>query len=226
MPGATPLAALHETDAAIESFSPRTSTSKVLEREKSEPSSEVEASASASEVEASAEAACAPLASSAMACRALAGIMLRTRRAASMMLKVARKRSFLEAKRAAAATRATNATAATVADSSPVSGVLPEVGVAAVVPAVSAPPASVVSELPPPLLAFLARTAVVLTDSPSAVFAGAEEVEPLTSVHPSGTLNETAWSASSMPTLLVPVTLTCTWLSANPSVDVVTSSVR
>ena len=225
MPGATPLAALHETDAAIESFSPRTSTSKVLEREKSEPSSEVDVAASASEVDAAAEAACAPLASSAMACRALAGIMLRTRRAASMMLKVARKRSFLEAKRAAAATRATNATAATVADSSPVSGVLPEVEVAAV-PAVSAPPVSVASELPPPLLAFLARTAVVLTDSPSAVFAGAEEVEPLTSVHPSGALNETAWSASSMPTLLVPVTLTCTWLSANPSVDVVTSSVR
>ena len=225
MPGATPLAALHETDAAIESFSPRTSTSKVLEREKREPSSEVDAAASASEVDAAAEAACAPLASSAMACRALAGIMLRTRRAASMMLKVARKRSFLEAKRAAAAMRATNATAATVADSSPVSGVLPEAGVAAV-PAVSAPPASVVSELPPPLLVFLARTAVVLTDSPSAVFAGAEEVEPLTSVHPSGTLNETAWSASSMPTLLTPVTLTCTWLSASPSVDVVTSSVR
>ncbi len=197
-----------------------------MEREKSELSSEVEAVASASEVEAPAEVACAPLASSAMACRAPEGIMLRTRRAASMMLKVARKRSFLEAKRAAAAMRATNAMAATVADSSPVSGVLPAAEVEAAVPVPAAPEPSVASELPPPSLAFLARTAVVLTDSPSAVFAGVEEVEPLTRVHPSGTLNETAWSASSMPTLLVPVTLTCTWLSANPSVDAVTSSVR
>ena len=77
---------------------------------------------------------------------------------------------------------------------------------------------------PPPELEPLARTATVLTDSPLFVVTALEESEPLTRCQPSGTLNDTAWSVSCMPTSFVFATAICTWSSGRPSVEAVTLS--